>query len=78
MYDAKYRVVIPCRRFTPLPEALDVVPFGDPARVDEFPLVTKIMYRMARRRAVQGHDNKLTLRMVRACSSSPSSVLNAI
>jgi Knl1 RWD C-terminal domain len=66
VYDSKYRVTIPCRRYSPIPEALNVVPFGDQSQAnDDFPLVTELMYRIARRKAIQNHDNKLTLRMVR-------------
>lgn len=65
VYDSKHRVTIPCRRNSPIPEALDIVPFGDQSPAsDDFPLVTELMYRVARRRATQTHDNKLTLRMV--------------
>lgn len=66
VYDSKYRVTIPCRRFLPVPEALGVVPFGDQSQANnDFPLVTELMYRIARRRAIQIQDNKLTLRTVR-------------
>lgn len=67
VYDSKYKVIIPCRRYSPIPEALDVLPLGDQSHAndDDFPLVTELMYRLARRQAVQNHDSKLTLRMVR-------------
>ena len=65
VYDSKYRVTMPCHRYSPIPEALDVVPFGDQSHAsDNFPLVTELMYRIARRRAIQNSDKKLTLRMV--------------
>ncbi|KAF8499454.1 Spc7 kinetochore protein-domain-containing protein [Gautieria morchelliformis] len=64
VYDSKYRVSIPCRRYSPIPETLDIVPFEDQSHIsDDFPLVTELMYRIARRRAIQSHD-KLTLRMI--------------
>ncbi|KAF8592058.1 hypothetical protein K439DRAFT_1537791 [Ramaria rubella] len=62
IYDSKYRITIPCRRFSPIPDALNIVPFGSTS--DDFPLVTEIMYRIARHRTIQDHNNKLTLRTI--------------
>lgn len=62
LYDSKYQVIIPCRRFTPVPEGLQVSPIVN-TKQDDFPLVGQLMVALASRYAVQS-EAKATLRSV--------------
>lgn len=64
IYDSRYRVIIPCHRFSPITDRLDIVPLiDDSTRADEFPVLTEFMYTLARRHTLQT-DEKITLRVV--------------
>lgn len=62
LYDSKYKVTMPCRRFTPLPGDLQISPIVYPEEED-FPLLGQLMVIFAKRHAIQS-ETKATLRSV--------------